>query len=76
MCRLSYVDWMWYGWGAVMISIFSGTDAVGANGQPILEYYSLSEDLLWAFLGYSSLFFLGFLFVAWLALSFLRHQKR
>ena len=52
VCRLSYVNWMWYAWGAVMITIFAGTEAIATNGQPILEYYSLAPDLLWAFVGY------------------------
>ena len=75
-CRLSNLNVMWYSWGAVMITIFKGTDAVGANGQPILDYYSLPEDLMWAYIGYTSLYFAVFLLLAWLALSFLRHQKR
>ena len=75
-CRLSYVNWMWYSWGALMITIFQGTDALATDGTLILEYYSLAEDLLWAFIGYSSLVFAFFVGVAWLALVFLRHQKR
>ena len=73
---LSYLDWMWYGWGALMITIFRGTDARGTDGSPILEYYSLGSDLMWAFVGYSALFFLFFVGLAWVALSFLRHQRR
>ena len=67
---------MFYGWGSVMITIFAGTDAVGPNGQPILEYYSLSEHLMWPYVGYSSVSFAVFLVIAWLSLSFMRHQKR
>ena len=76
VCRVSYINPNKFTWGALMISIFAGTDARGANGQPVLEYYSISEDLMWAYIGYSSLFSATFLLVAWLALSYLQHQKR
>ena len=73
---LSYIDWMWYGWGALMISIFGGTDAVATDGSPILEYYSLGADLMWAFVGYSALVFLFFAGLALAALTYMKHQKR
>ncbi|KAK9808412.1 hypothetical protein WJX73_002001 [Symbiochloris irregularis] len=73
---LSYIDWMWYGWGAVMISVFRGSNATTSIGIPVLEYYSLSTDSMWAFCGYSALFFAAFVLVAWGSLTLVKHQKR
>lgn len=43
---------------------------------PGQHYYDLDGVGAWAFLGFSSLFFLAFFGVAYLALAFVRHQKR
>ena len=41
-----------------------------------LEYFSLSGINKWAYVGYESLFFVGFFFAAWAALQFIRYDKR
>lgn len=59
-----------------MISQFKGTDAATMDGSNVLEYFSLDGIDEWAFVGYSALFFVAFVLIAWTALSFVRHQKR
>ena len=41
-----------------------------------LEYFSLNGINKWAYVGYESLFFVGFFFAAWAALQFIRYDKR
>ena len=45
-------------------------------GQTVLQYFSLDGVSLSAYVGYNSLFFLVYGLLAYLALSFIRHQKR
>lgn len=47
-----------------------------AEGVTILEYYGLKGEDKWAYIGYLSLFWVVFTSLAWLTLSFVRHQKR
>ena len=44
--------------------------------QTVLEYFSLEDVSKWAFLGYESLFFVGFFGLAYLALRFVNFTKR
>lgn len=76
VCRFSYLNWMWYGWGALMINQFKGTDAQLVDGGNVLEYYGLDNTSEWAFCGYSALFFVAFILIAWAALTLVRFQKR
>ena len=61
---------MRYGWGALMINQFDGTDAM-VGTEHVLDYYGLAGESCWLFLLYESLFLLGFTFFTWLAL----HRK-
>jgi hypothetical protein len=48
-----------------------------ANGTlTVLEYFSLDGVSKWAYLGYESLFFVGFFVLAFLALRFVNFTKR
>ncbi|KAK9906864.1 hypothetical protein WJX75_009364 [Coccomyxa subellipsoidea] len=71
-----YINWLWYGWGAAMINQYKGSDLKIYNNVGVLEYYSLNGLSEWAFLAYSALTFVFFFFVAYLALLFVKHQKR
>jgi hypothetical protein len=46
------------------------------NALQTLEYFSLDGINKWAYVGYESLFFVGFFFAAWAALQFVRWDKR
>ena len=59
-----------------MIAMFEGTDAATSDGINVLEYYSLAGTNMWAFAGYSALFFSAFVLIAWAALTLVKHQKR
>jgi len=65
-CRFGYINWLWYGWGAVMINQYKDTDLKIYGDQSVLEYYSLNGISEWAFLGYSSLTFVFFFMVAYI----------
>ena len=67
---------MWYGWGALMINQFEGTDVLASDGSTVLEYFSLDGINAWAFCGYSALFFAAFVWIAWAALVLVKHQRR
>jgi ATP-binding cassette, subfamily G (WHITE), member 2 len=71
----SYIDFMRYGWGALMISQFKDRD-VKLNGTPILEYYDLDEYTAWEMLGYEALFLFVFFMMAWAALQFKKQSQR
>ena len=64
--RLSYINWLWYGWGAAMINQYKTTDVKLSGSQTVLEYYSLDGINEWAFLGYSALTFVFFFSIAYL----------
>ncbi len=47
-----------------------------ADGQTVLEYYGLDGVDKRTYIGYNALFFLAFVLLAYLVLSFVKHQKR
>ncbi len=63
--RFGYINWMWYGWGALMINQYEHS-SLQLYGTPILEYYSLNGIDKYAFIGYCSLTFVFFFLVAYL----------
>jgi len=71
-----YLDFLKYAWSAQMINQFETSNTRVLEGQTVLEFYGLEKQNKWAQLGYESLFFAGFTFLAWAALAFVRHQKR
>lgn len=42
----------------------------------ILAFYGLRGYSKWAFVGYEAIFIVVFFLLAWLALTFIKHQKR
>ena len=48
-CRSTWLTWMWYQWGALMINQFKGRDVIvfgnggTGTGIEVLEYYSLDK---------------------------------
>ncbi|CAK0783380.1 hypothetical protein CVIRNUC_006579 [Coccomyxa viridis] len=71
-----YLDFLKYAWSSQMINQFETSHTRVLEGQTVLEFYGLEKQNKWAQLGYESLFFAGFTFLAWAALAFVRHQKR
>jgi hypothetical protein len=65
-CRFGYINWLWYGWGALMINQYEHNDVQIYSGVGVLEYYSLNGMSKWAFLGYSALSFVVFFFIAYI----------
>lgn len=74
-CRLSYVNWLQYAWAALMVNQFKGKEIM-YGGEEVLQYFSLTDVSMWAYVGYEALFVIFFLVLCWLALVLLRHQKR
>ena len=64
--RLGYINWLWYGWGAMMINQYEGSDVKIFGDVGVLDYYSLNGVSKWAFLGYSSLTFVFFFAVCYM----------
>eukprot|EP00887_Chlorella_sp_A99_P000295 scaffold13.g295.t1 len=73
----SYIDYLKYGWGALMVNQFGGDkDAMYVNGQTILRYFSLDGASGWGWMGIEVGFFSFFMVAAYLALNFVNHVKR
>jgi hypothetical protein len=77
------INFLRYAWGAQMINQIKGKRAnlpgltpVEINDVEILKYYSLNGYTTWEMMGYESLFFFTFFFMAWAALQFTRLSKR
>lgn len=79
----SKIDFLRYSWAALMVSQFRGSDGESRtrlfqeDGESIgvLEYYEFEEKEEF-YLGWIFMFFAAFFFAAFLALTFVRHQRR
>ncbi|CAL8464409.1 g3944 [Coccomyxa elongata] len=71
-----YIDFLHYPWVAQMVNQFEHTQIYIFLNLEILEFYGLRGKNKWAFVGYEAIFVVVFFLLAWLALSFVRHQKR
>ncbi len=78
-----YINFLGYAWGALMVNEYGGDrdieflyDPETNTTQTVLEYFSLDGVDKWAFLGYESLFFVGFFGLAFLALRFVNFTNR
>ena len=47
-----------------------------ADGQSVLQYFGLAQVNKFSYVGYDALFFVAFGVLAYLALSYIRHDKR
>ena len=72
----SYIDFLRYGWGALMVNQFSGHNAIYLEGKTVLQVFGLSHVNKWHYIGYQWIFFVVFFTGAWAALQYVRHQKR
>ncbi|GLC39039.1 hypothetical protein PLESTB_001286600 [Pleodorina starrii] len=72
----SRIDFLRYAWGALMVNQFEHQKVDFVGGVSILRYYGLEGADKWAYLGYLSLFWIVFAWLALLALTYVRHQKR
>lgn len=59
-----------------MLNQFERNDVEFAGGLSILQYYGLAGADKWAYIGYLAIFWIVFVFLALMALSYVRHQKR
>jgi ATP-binding cassette, subfamily G (WHITE), member 2 len=73
--RYSYLDFVRYAFTAVMVSNYQDRSTLFA-GVPVLEFYGVDGQNAWANLGYEVCFFAVFTALAYLALRFVRHDKR
>ncbi|GIM04796.1 hypothetical protein Vretimale_9300 [Volvox reticuliferus] len=73
---LTYANLLKYSWEGLMINQFQAHPNAELAGNPILEYYNLSNVDKWGRLGIVVAFFGGWSLLAWFALAFVRHQKR
>lgn len=60
LCRLGYINWLWYTWGAIMINQYEGSAVKVFGDMGVLDYYSLAGVSKWAFMVYASLTFIVF----------------
>ncbi|KAG2482622.1 hypothetical protein HYH03_018464 [Edaphochlamys debaryana] len=72
----SYIDFLRYAWGAVMVNQFEGERNVEWMGTTVLNYYSLGEIDKWAYMGYLSLFFIVFFLLALVTMQFKKYSSR
>jgi ATP-binding cassette, subfamily G (WHITE), member 2 len=73
----STIDFLRYSWGALMVNQFEYNDIVfSQDGQTVLQYFGLSHVDKWSYIGYDSLFFVAYGILAYLALSYIKHEKR
>ncbi|KAG2450267.1 hypothetical protein HYH02_004778 [Chlamydomonas schloesseri] len=73
----SYIDFLRYSWGSLMVNQFSGPMGNPAwMGSTVLHYYSLAYVDKWAYMGYLSLFFIVFFLLALLTMTFKKYQSR
>eukprot|EP00884_Botryococcus_braunii_P013677 jgi/Botrbrau1/2230/Bobra.101_2s0058.1 len=73
---LVWINWMWYGFGALMINQFGGTTTHLMGEDTPLVYYSLDSSNEWLFLFASAVSVVVLLAICYAALTFVRHQKR
>jgi ATP-binding cassette, subfamily G (WHITE), member 2 len=65
-----------YAFTALMTNEFRNRPSIIYNEQPVLEFYGMKGEMPWANVGYMAVFCLGFSCIAFLALRYIRHQKR
>eukprot|EP00884_Botryococcus_braunii_P013699 jgi/Botrbrau1/2232/Bobra.101_2s0060.1 len=71
-----WINWMWYGFGALMVNEFRGTTTLMLGEDTPLVYYSLEGVNEWVFLFGSAVSAFVLVLIIYLALRFVRHQKR
>jgi hypothetical protein len=74
--RYSRIDYVRYGFTALMANEFNNRPPVTYINEPILDYFGMAGATPWVNLGYQAMFCVGFCFLAFLALRFIRHDKR
>lgn len=72
----SYIDFLRYAWGALMVNQFNNNDPAWNNDLTVLETYSLENVKKWAYVGYLSLFFLTFFLLSWTTLGLRKYSNR
>jgi len=72
-----WVNPLHYAWVAMMINQFSTSNLIVPFQGPVLPYFGIAQDAeKWEWLGFEACFFVAFLLAAWLAFTFIKHQKR
>ncbi|KAL4421764.1 hypothetical protein ABPG77_009747 [Micractinium sp. CCAP 211/92] len=73
----AYIDVLRYAWGSLMANQFAGErDVQWVDGQSVLDLYSLGGINMWGWLGIEACFTTVFFLFAFLALKYVRHDKR
>ncbi|MEW5308615.1 MAG: hypothetical protein WDW38_000559 [Sanguina aurantia] len=75
----SYVDFLRYSWGAVMVNQFDNSaprDPLWLGDETVLEAYSLKDINKWTYVGYLSLFVFTFFMMAWGTMSYKKYSSR
>ena len=75
-----YLAFFRYTWRGLMVSNFRGADPIlfpnNGDRSTTLQFYNLSGVNEWAEIGYLSIFTVGYAGLAWLAMGWVRHEKR
>lgn len=72
----SKIDFIRYGWTALMTNEFKDNKEIFLANMTVLEYYQMADCKSSHNVGYLVIFFGVFAVLAWLALRFINHQKR
>ncbi|KXZ47828.1 hypothetical protein GPECTOR_32g440 [Gonium pectorale] len=71
----SYIDFLRYSWGSLMVNQFEDNDPKWLGGT-VLSNYSLHNVDKWRYMGYSVLFFIVFFLLALITMQFKKYQSR
>ncbi|GFR47309.1 hypothetical protein Agub_g8996 [Astrephomene gubernaculifera] len=71
----SYIDFLRYSWGSVMVNQFEEEDPAWLGGT-VLSNYSLHDVDKWRYMGFAALFFIAFFIMALLAMQYKKYQLR
>ena len=80
----SKIDFLRYSWGALMVSQFEANNGTSRTHLPqpdgslipLLEFYDLDEKDEAFYVGWLFAFYAGFFVAAFLAMTFIKHQRR
>ncbi|KAL4431462.1 hypothetical protein ABPG75_006718 [Micractinium tetrahymenae] len=73
----AYIDVLRYAWGSLMANQFAGErNVVWVDNESVLDLYSLGGINMWGWLGIEACFTTVFFLFAFLALKYVRHEKR
>lgn len=74
-----------YSFGGLIVNEYSGQSFSGCpddnglcfeSGEEVLEYYEVENVQKWSFLLFNALFYIGFSYLTYLGLVYIRYERR